>query len=249
MQQAVEAILTPAHPHPFETLLDQPFAGALHHPTSQRQAQLFEFLVADVVTMFCQIVVHVLERMACSVRQLIQRQRGFQFFEDGILLSVTKLMAGDAKPVSGAAGATIQPGAGRFPQVLRGVVEIQNADSLVFKPLAEQAPKAAPTITDPGNRFCRQHTLSQRFQPQTRREGVNIPQHCHQATSFQAGDCFPSPVGVALQPSQDRYLTSRQRVRPLGLFFSGRKGTITPSAPANSGRCANAGTIGSISGA
>jgi hypothetical protein len=32
VQQMREALLTPAHAHPLDPLLDQPFAGALHHP-------------------------------------------------------------------------------------------------------------------------------------------------------------------------------------------------------------------------
>jgi tetratricopeptide (TPR) repeat protein len=37
VQQMREALLAPAHAHPLEPLLDQPFAGAFHHPTPRRQ--------------------------------------------------------------------------------------------------------------------------------------------------------------------------------------------------------------------
>ncbi len=38
VQEVVETVLTPPHPNPFETLLDQPFASAFDHPRAQWQA-------------------------------------------------------------------------------------------------------------------------------------------------------------------------------------------------------------------
>jgi hypothetical protein len=42
----IETVLTPTHSHPFEALLDEPFAATLDHPTAQWQAQ---FLISRIV--------------------------------------------------------------------------------------------------------------------------------------------------------------------------------------------------------
>ena len=39
MHKVVETVLTPAHPDPFEPLLDEPFTGTFDHPRAQRQPQ------------------------------------------------------------------------------------------------------------------------------------------------------------------------------------------------------------------
>ena len=51
----VESILTPSHPDPFEALLDEPFACALHHSRAQWQAQFLVPRIVDVLTMPFQI--------------------------------------------------------------------------------------------------------------------------------------------------------------------------------------------------
>ena len=51
VEQVIESILAPTHTDPFETLLDEPFAGTLHQTTADRQSQFLEVGVVDVVAM------------------------------------------------------------------------------------------------------------------------------------------------------------------------------------------------------
>jgi hypothetical protein len=57
-QEMIEALLTPAHPDPFEALLNQPLAGTFHHARAERPLGLLESLIADMTTVTLKIGLH-----------------------------------------------------------------------------------------------------------------------------------------------------------------------------------------------
>src|SRR5947209_7412811 len=58
MHEVVETVLTPPHPDPFETLLDEPLTGTFDHPRPQRQSQFLVCSIVDVIPVPLQIRIH-----------------------------------------------------------------------------------------------------------------------------------------------------------------------------------------------
>jgi hypothetical protein len=59
----IETILTPAHPNPLKSLLNQPLTSTLNHATTKRAFLLFKGVVANVELMSMKISLNLLKRL------------------------------------------------------------------------------------------------------------------------------------------------------------------------------------------
>ena len=140
----VEAVLTPAHAHPLESLLDQPLAGAFDDAAADGQPQLFEFGVIDVVAMFVQIIVQVGQGLMSRGWQSVQGQGGLDVLQHFVGLASAQLSASGGEPVPRPLGTPVQPGLRALPQVLSGVIEVQDTERRHVTTQPELAPKPCP---------------------------------------------------------------------------------------------------------
>jgi len=69
----------PAHPHPFEALLNEPLTGAFHSATADRQTGGFELIIVNMVFMRFQIVIQIGERFTGGLGERRGRDQGRQF--------------------------------------------------------------------------------------------------------------------------------------------------------------------------
>jgi hypothetical protein len=76
----IEALLAPAHPHPFEPLLNEPFTRTFHHPGSQRQTEFCVFGVVNVISVTVQIVIELHQGLAGRLRKRLHLQGLQQVF-------------------------------------------------------------------------------------------------------------------------------------------------------------------------
>src|SRR6266853_4584394 len=136
----VEAVLTPAHPHALETLLDQPFAGTLNHPTANGQSQSLVYLIVDVVAMPLQIGIHCAHGLPRRVRQTLYVQGVGKVCQDPVGLTMPQPVPGPAPPPARLGGAAIQPGSRPLPQLLYRVVKVEDAPRIVHEALVKQPP-------------------------------------------------------------------------------------------------------------
>jgi len=72
----VETILTPPHPDTLEALLDEPFARAFDHPTTQRQAQSLVCRIVDVLVVSLQLRIHPALPRCCDFRVTLCLSQG-----------------------------------------------------------------------------------------------------------------------------------------------------------------------------
>ena len=92
------------------------------------------------------------------------------------------------EPSTGLGSPAIKPSSRTLPEVLRGVVKVQDAYGIGRKALGKQAPQPSPPITKPDHLGSVSEALAQRFEPETRREGFNIPQDGHEPALPQPSD-------------------------------------------------------------
>jgi hypothetical protein len=85
---------------------------------------------------------------------------------------------------------------------LRGVVKVQDAHRSPSKALVKQAPQPSATITEPDHLGRVPEALAQRFEPETRREGVEIPQDGHEPALRQPGDHLSCPRAMRAYPGE-----------------------------------------------
>jgi hypothetical protein len=83
---------------------------------------------------------------------------------------------------------------------LRGVVKVQNARSNLSKALVKQAPQPPTAVTEPDNLWSMPDALTQRFEPETGLEGVDIPQHGDEPALGQPGDHLACPCAMLAYP-------------------------------------------------
>src|SRR5262245_31339735 len=105
----VETVLTPPHPHPFEALLDEPFAGTLHHSTPQRQAQFFILGIVDRLTMPFQIALPGAQGLPGSFRPPLHVQSIRQVGQNAVWIAMAQAVPGPAEPPTCLGGAAIEP--------------------------------------------------------------------------------------------------------------------------------------------
>src|SRR5689334_3037819 len=97
------------------------------------------------------------------------------------------------KPPTGLGGPPIQPGRRALPELLRGVIKVQNTPRMAGKALLKQAPQPTATVAEPDHLRCATEPLAHRFGPQPRGERVDVPQHGHQPALDQACDHLSGP--------------------------------------------------------
>src|SRR5262245_60064846 len=140
MQKMVEPVLTPAHPDPFETLLDEPFARTLDHATPQRQPKVLVDLIGNMIAVACQIGIHRRQSFPCGVGQALYLQSLGKVSQDPLRLAMAQAVACPPEPPTRLRSPSIEPGGRALPQVLRGVVKVQDARGITRKLLFKQAP-------------------------------------------------------------------------------------------------------------
>ena len=64
-------------------------------------------------------------------------------------MAVFEVAAGLLKPRTSLASAAIHPNGSGFPQILRGMIEVEDAHSHGLEELIEDAPEAASAIAEP----------------------------------------------------------------------------------------------------
>ena len=198
----VESVLTPPHPDPFEALLDEPFTCAFHHAAAQRQAQFLVHVIVDVLAMPVQIGIHGTQGVPCGRRQPLHLQGLRQVGQHPVRHAVPQAVACPPKPPAGLGRPPIQPGRRTLPQLLCGVIKVQDARGMARKALLKQAPQPAAAITEPDHLRRTPDALPQRFQPQTRREHLDIAQDGHQPALQQPGHEMPGARAMLAQASQ-----------------------------------------------
>ncbi len=77
----IESRFAPAHPHAFEALLNEPFAGAFHQATTDWQAGRFERLIVDMIFMGFQVIVQLGQALTRRVRQRLALRSSGSFTE------------------------------------------------------------------------------------------------------------------------------------------------------------------------
>ena len=70
----VKSVLTPAHPHSLEVLLEEPFTRTLDRSTPHRQSQVFVLRIVDMIPVPLQVRIQRRQRIPCGVRQALDRQ-------------------------------------------------------------------------------------------------------------------------------------------------------------------------------
>jgi hypothetical protein len=78
--------------------------------------------------------------------------------------------------------------------VLRRVVQVQDTRGIDRGLRLKEAPQPPPAITEPDDLGGTPDALPQRFQPQTRLEGVNIAYDRHEPALHQPGHPLPCPL-------------------------------------------------------
>ena len=86
---------------------------------------------------------------------------------DPVRLAMPQAVPCPAKPPARLGGPAIQPGGRPLPQVLRGVVKVQNAHGMAREALLKQAPQPSAAITEPDHLGVLSDALAHRFEPQT----------------------------------------------------------------------------------
>src|SRR5215217_8792291 len=98
--------------------------------------------------------------------------------------------------------ASIEPGGRTLPQVLRRVGKVQDPRGRASKALVKQAPYPPAAITEPDHLGSAPDTLAQRFEPETRLEGLDVPQDGHQPALCQPSDHLPCPRTMLGHPGE-----------------------------------------------
>src|SRR5712691_184969 len=198
----VKARLTPTHSDALETLLDEPLTGTLHHATPNRQSQVLVLRIVDMISVPLQVRIQREQGVPCGVRQALDLQGLDQVCHDSIRLAMPQTVPCPAKPPTRLCGAAIQPGRRPLPQVLHGVVKVQDASGPGTEALVKQTPQPPCTITEPDHLRRTQDALAYRFEPQTRLERLEVTQDRHQPALMQPGDDLASARAILAQAGQ-----------------------------------------------
>jgi hypothetical protein len=91
---------------------------------------------------------------------------------------------------------------------LRRVIKVQNTPRLAREALLKQAPQPSTTVTAPDHMGGVPDTLACGFTPQTRAQGLNIPQDGHQTAVLEPRDDLPQPCAMLAQAGQQASITA-----------------------------------------
>src|SRR5262245_19015530 len=175
MHKMVETVLTPSHPAPFKALLDEPLTGTVHHPRAQRQTQLLVYGIVDVCTVPLQIPIHHPRGLPCRVGYSLHVQGLGHVAQHPVGMAMAQAVPCPREPSACLGGASIEPGGCTLPEVLRRVVKVPDAGRSPSKTLVKQAPQPSAPIPEPDDLGSVPEALAQRFEPETRLEGVGLP--------------------------------------------------------------------------
>lgn len=159
----VKAVLTPSHSHALETLLDEPCAGTFHHPAPHRQAQRLVLRIVDMIPVLPQVRMQCDQSMPRGVRPPLDLQPLDEVCQDPVRLAMAQPVPRPAKPPPRLGRADVQPGRRPLPQVLHGVVTVQDAHGRGRQPLIIEAPQAPGAITESHDLWGRVNALAYGF--------------------------------------------------------------------------------------
>src|SRR5262244_3793105 len=103
----VKTVLTPAHPHSLETLLDEPLTRTLDHPTPNRQSPLLVLRIVDMIPVPLQVRIQRRQRIPCGGRQALDLQGFDQVGQDPVWLAMPQPVPCPAKPPTRPGGAAV----------------------------------------------------------------------------------------------------------------------------------------------
>ena len=198
----VKSGLTPAHPYSLEALLDEPLTRTLDHPTPNRQSQSLVLRIVDMIPMPLQVRIQRRQSIPCGVRQALDLQGLAKVCQDPVRLAMPQPVPCPAKPPTRLGSAAVEPGRRPLPEVLHGVVKVQNTHGRGRQTLLIQPPQAPGTITEPDHLGGRADALAHGFKPQTRLERIDIPQDRHQPTLAEPGDDLAGARTMLAQAGQ-----------------------------------------------
>src|SRR5262245_34072628 len=145
----VKSSLTPAHSHSLEALLDEPLTRTLDHPTPNRQSQSLVLRVVDMIPMPLQVRIQRRQSIPCGIGQALDLQSLDKICQDPVRLAMPQPVPCPAKPPPCLGAAAVEPGRGPLPEVLHGVLKVQDAHRRGRQTLIIQPPQAPRTITEP----------------------------------------------------------------------------------------------------
>src|SRR5712691_9315287 len=236
VQEMVETVLTPPHPDPFEALLDEPFAGPLHHSRAQRQVQILVPGIVDMRAMPFQVRRDGAYGLPCGGRQPLHVQGVRQVGQDPLCVAMAWAVPCPDEPPTRIARASIQPGGCPLPQLLHRVVKIQNPYGMASEARLKQPPHPSAPITEPDDLRRMPDALAQRFKPQTLLERREITENGHQPALMQARHELPGPGAMATQASEDAHFDLVPGRCAPGLAALGAKRHHHPIGPSQQGR-------------
>lgn len=219
----IEAILTPAHPCSFESLLDEPLARTLNHPTAKGKPELFEPGIIDVIAVLFEIVVEFGKSSTIRLGKLLHLRYSPDISQHSRWLAMAQEVASLAKPCSGLRSGPAKAGLCSFPHILCRMVEGQNPYGVAVKALPVDCPEPGSSITDPDNLFGRAHSLSNRFKEHACTEPVLVSQHGNEPAVFEPGDLLALSTDLLDQTSKDAHLDLEANGLPLGSSAIGSK--------------------------
>ena len=151
-----------------------------------------------------------------------------------------------AEPPTGLCGPAIEPGGRALPQVLRGVVKVQDARGMSDENCSSNR-RHNPRPPSLSQTTCGAGRMPWRSASSHRRgcEHLDVPQDGHQpALSQPAGRRVPAACDAA-PAGQHTHFDLAPADLPSGAPASGRNGTMTPSAPRANGKAASSAASGS----
>src|SRR5439155_16416609 len=202
----VKAVLTQAHPHALEALLDEPLTRTLDHPTPNRQPQVLVLRIVDMIPVPIKVRIQRHQGVPCGGWQALYIQGLDQVCQDPVRLAMPQAVPCPAKPPARLGGAPIQPGCRPLPEVLHGVVKVQDARGIGRQALIIQPPQPPCAITEPDHLGSGSDALAYRFQPQTGLERLDVPEDRHQPTLMQPSDDLACARTMLAQAGQHTHL-------------------------------------------
>ena len=163
----VETVLTPAHPDPLESLLDEPFTGTFDHATAQRQVQGLVRCIVYALPVLFRIHIHGAHSVPCRGGEALDLQGVGQVCQHPIWIAMPQTVPCLVEPPPRMPRPSVQPGGSPLPRLLHGVVKIQDPCGIGGEALLKPLPQAPRTITEPDHLGGTADALAQGFKPQT----------------------------------------------------------------------------------
>ncbi len=216
MKQMIQAIFTPAHSDTCKSLRYHPFADTFNHSASNRQPQLLLPLVVNMILMGFQGGHHMFSWLSSLGRTRWCQASLSQLVKDLMGGSVTERMACARKPITCLCCPTIQPHSCGFPEILTGMINVQNSARIEGKLIGIYPPTPSTTVAEPDGALRGEDTLLHGSQPASGLNIVNGSQDGNKTAPSQDGH-RASGLGDPLpQPSHNSDLHLPPHVFSLG---------------------------------